>query len=88
MKIKEGFALRKIVDDYILVAQGLQNIDFNKLIRLNESSVYLWNNLEGKEFVVEDMAKLLTDEYDVDEATALKDSQALLEEWIKIGVVE
>lgn len=88
MKIKEGFILREICGEHFLVAQGIRNIDFNKIIRLNESGTYLWNNLEGKDFTAEDMAKLLTEEYEVDDATALADSQALLNEWKEIGVIE
>ena len=71
MKQKKGFNLRNVCGEQIIVAEGKENIDFSNIISMNESSAYLWQKLEGKEFSVEDMAKLLTEEYEVDEATAL-----------------
>ena len=34
----------------IVAAEGLEHINFNKLISLNESAAYLWSELCGKEF--------------------------------------
>lgn len=60
------------------MVQGRNPGDMTTVIALNETSLYLWNNLYGKEFEQGDVAKLLTERYDVDEATAMKDSS----EWI------
>ena len=35
MKIKDGFVLREMCGEYIVAAEGLQHINFNKLISLN-----------------------------------------------------
>ena len=35
MKIKEGFELRKVCGEYIVVAHGDKNIDFSKVINHN-----------------------------------------------------
>lgn len=72
----------------VIVSEGIQNIDFNKIINLNETSAYLWKKLEGKDFDAETMAELLTEEYDVDKATALADCEALAQKWVEIGIVE
>ena len=88
MKIKKGFKLRKIVREYFIVSEGIQNIDFSKLISLNESSAHIWKNVEGKEFTVNDMAKCLTEEYEVDYETALADSKSLAQKWMEIGIIE
>lgn len=77
-----------LCDDHVIVATGMQNIDFSKVISLNESATLMWKAVEGREFTVEDMAKALTDEYDVDEATALADAAKIVEEWKEIGLVE
>ncbi|MFW5480969.1 MAG: hypothetical protein ACOCOK_06660 [Prevotella sp.] len=34
------------------------------------------------------MARLLTEEYEVDDATALHDAQALAKSWIEAGICE
>jgi hypothetical protein len=88
MKIKEGFVLRSIGDNYMVVGEGLAQIDFNKIISLNSTAAYLWKAVQGKEFTVQDLKDLLLGEYDVDETTALKDASALAEKWAEAGLTE
>ncbi|MDO5446439.1 MAG: PqqD family protein [Prevotellaceae bacterium] len=88
MKIKEGFNLRSIINERFIISDGMKNIDFNKIIRLNETSAYLCENIMGKEFTIDDMVKLLTDEYEVDEATAKSDCESLIQQWTEIGIIE
>ena len=88
MRIKKGFELRKVCGENIIVAHGIENIDFNKVISLNESAAYLWEKIAGIEFTVETMASLLCQEYEVDAETARRDSQALLDEWTNVGLVQ
>lgn len=88
MKAKPGFNLRVVCGENIIVAEGEENIDFSNIISMNESSAYLWQNIKGKEFTHEDLVGLLTQEYEVDEATALKDVKALTELWLQAGIIE
>ena len=88
MRIKKGFELREVCGEHIIVAYGRENIDFNKVISLNESASFLWKNIVDKDFDAETMAGLLQQEYEVDAETALKDAQALLDEWTKVGLTE
>ena len=88
MKIKEGFVLRDMCGEFIISAEGLQHINFNKLISLNSTAAFLWKALEGKEFSKEDMAQLLVDEYGIDMELALKDSASLSQAWIDAGIAE
>ena len=88
MKINKGFELREVCGEHIIVAYGRENIDFNKVISLNESASFLWKNIVDKDFDAETMAGLLQQEYEVDAETALKDAQALLDEWTKVGLTE
>ena len=81
MKIKEGFVLREMCGENIVAAEGLQNINFNKLISLNSTATFLWKALVGKEFTAEEMAALLVEEYGIDMELALKDSKALCQAW-------
>uniref|UniRef100_UPI00403853A9 PqqD family protein n=1 Tax=Segatella hominis TaxID=2518605 RepID=UPI00403853A9 len=88
MKAKPGFNLRVVCGENIIVAEGEENIDFSNIISMNESSAYLWQNIQGKEFTHEDLVDLLIQEYEVDEATALKDVKALTELWLQAGIIE
>lgn len=88
MKAKPGFNLRMVCGENIIVAEGEENIDFSNIISMNESSAYLWKNIQGKEFTHDDLVKLLTAEYEVDEATALNDVKALTELWSQAGIID
>lgn len=88
MTIKKGFEMRKICRENIIMAYGRENINYNKVISLNESAAYLWENVVGKDFTVETLVSLLQQEYDVDAETANNDARTLLDEWVKVGLVQ
>ena len=88
MKIKEGFILRQICGEYVVVGEGLAQVNFNKMLSLNESAAYLWKEAEGKEFTQEDLVKLLLDKYEVSQEQAAADVEKLTATWIQEGVVE
>ena len=88
MKIKKGFVLKDICGESIIVAEGKENIDFTKIISMNESSAFLWESVKDKELDAETLKHLLCEEYDVDEATAENDAKALLDSWIEAEIVE
>ena len=87
MKINQGFELREMCGERIIIATGKENIDFSKVISLNESAAWLWNEVEGKEFTPDTLAALLMEQYDVDEATALADARTLAGLWAREGLV-
>lgn len=88
MKIKDGFELREMCGEHIIIGTGMANIDFSKVISLNESAAYLWRATEGKEFTVQLLAELLTEQYDIDDATATADASMLAKQWVNVGIVE
>ena len=88
MRIKNGFVLRKVCGENIVVAEGKENIDFTKIISMNESSAYLWKSVEGKDFDADTLKDLLLSEYDVDDATAGSDAAAIAQKWAEAGIVE
>ena len=88
MKIKEGFILRSICGEFIVVGEGLAQVNFNKMLSLNESAAYLWKEVEGNEFTPEDLVQLLLDKYDVSREQATADVEKLTATWVKEGVVE
>lgn len=87
MRTKKGFNLRNVCGENIIVAEGVDNIDFSRIISLNESAAYLWKKVQDKDFTAEDLTSLLLDEYDVDEQTAKQDAETLLKQWQKAEIV-
>lgn len=87
MKIIEGFRLRKLGKEHIVVGEGLAQVNFNKMVSLNDSAAYLWESVEGRDFTVADLTALLLDKYEVEEEIAARDAEALAKAWIEAGVV-
>ena len=87
MKAKKGFKLRNVCGENIIVAEGIDNIDFSRIISMNESSAYLWKNIQEQSFTSDDLVRLLLDEYEVDEATAKTDVGQLIQKWLDAGII-
>lgn len=88
MKIKEGFELREVCGEYVVVAHGVKNIDFSKVINLNESAATMWEAVKDRDFTVDDLATALLNTYDVEDTIAKSDAIRIAEEWKEIGLVE
>ena len=88
MKIKEGFTLRPLCGEHIVVGEGLSQVNFNKMLSMNDSAAYLWENVQGKEFTLEDLVTLLTDRYDVSADQAMEDVKQMIAIWQEHGILE
>lgn len=88
MKIKNGFELRDVCGEKVIIAQGLENLDFSKMINLNESAAFLWKaSAEMDSFTEEELVHLLCEEYEVNQDIAAKDIHSMIEEWKSLGLV-
>ena len=87
MKIKEGFVLRNVVDEFIVMPTGDNIAKFEGAVVLNEVSAFIFKQLENP-VSREDLLTAMLNEYDVDEATAAADLDALLEKFAEMGVLE
>ncbi|MBO5548911.1 MAG: PqqD family protein [Prevotella sp.] len=89
MKQKEGFILREVCGERVIVAEGLKTIDFGKLISLNETAAWLWGKAgEMGDFSIDQLTDALCAEYEVDAAQARKDVTAMVSQWQEIGIIE
>ena len=88
MKIKEGFRMRPLGDGFIVTGEGIAQVNFNKMISMNATAAFLWESLEGKDFTAEDVKRLLLDKNGIHDATAERDSAAIVLKWKEAGLVE
>ncbi|MBO5188626.1 MAG: PqqD family protein [Alistipes sp.] len=88
MKIAEKYKVREMAGEHIIVMPGTYGADMTRVISLNATSLYLWQELQGREFEVADVVALLVEHYDVDAATAERDAAAWMEQLRSCGVVE
>lgn len=87
MKIKDGFVLREVAGQSIVIAVGGAAEKFNGIIKLNESCALLWKKLEVGA-TEQDLVEVLLNEYDVDEAQAKEDVSAFVESLTKAGLIK
>ena len=76
MKIKDGYLLREVAGSFVVVSLG--NLDFDGMIRLNETGELLWRALE-KGASEADLVSLLLKEYRVTEEIASRDVALFIE---------
>ena len=89
MHIKNGFVLREVCGEQVIMGEGVGALDFGKLLCLNETAAWLWQKAsEMGEYTVESLADALCGEYDVDAENAKADVSAIVNEWQKVNVIE
>lgn len=89
MKIKKGFVLRTVCGENVIVGEGLDAINFGRMLCLNETAAWLWKQAqESGDFTAESLAQALCGEYDVTPEQALADVKETIDNWIKLGVIE
>lgn len=88
MKINSNYKLRSIAGETIVVNQGTTGTDMTRIISLNVSAKLLYEQLLGKEFTLEDAAKVLVDTYGIGQEQALADVEKWVDALRKCGVIE
>lgn len=71
MKIKEGFVVRKIANQYMAVPVGARAKELHGMIGLNETAAFLWEQLK-EDRTEEELAELLYNEYEITQEKALE----------------
>ena len=81
--------MQSVCGEYIIVPAGSENVDYSKIISLNETAAYLWENIVTKDsFTIDDMTALLLAEYEVEENVAREDCEMIVECWKEMELVE
>ena len=73
-KVKNGFIIREIGGNTMAVPVGTQTSEIHGMIALSESGALLWKTLENGADIPA-LAKVLTDNYEIDDATATADAE-------------
>lgn len=87
MKIKEGYILREVAGNNIVVAVGGESVNFDGIKTLNETGAFLWRCIE-KGMTEEDLVGAMLEEYEVDAETAKADVKEFVSLLIYNGLIE
>jgi len=88
MRIKDGFVLRDVCGEKVIMGEGVGALDFGRLLCLNETAAFLWEIASQGEFSIESLSQKLCQEYEVTPLQAEADVMAIVTQWKNVKVVE
>lgn len=88
MKINENYILRKVADVWVSMPTNTNVVNFNGMLTLNDSAVFLWNAIEQGADSPEALADALCGEYAVSREEALADAEAFCRKLKEVGCLE
>ena len=77
MKKAEGYVIRKLEEEYVLIPCGERAEEMNETISLSETAGFIYINA-GKADSTEELAGLVAEEYDVPKSEVLEDVKAVV----------
>ncbi|MCI9126278.1 MAG: PqqD family protein [Eubacterium sp.] len=87
MKVREGFILKKMGTQAVVIAIGSASKVFNGMVKLNETGELMWEKLvEGA--TREELIAAILEVYEVEEEVAQKDVDRFIEKLKKPGIIE
>ncbi len=87
MKIKEGFVLRKVMGNNVVIATGAASKNFHGMVKLNDTAQEIWGYLANG-LDIDAMCKEMLEKYDVDEALLRADIEKTIKTLAEQGFVE
>lgn len=87
MKIKEGFMLRNVADNFVVVPVGKASLEFKGLINLNHVGAFIWKCLEN-ETTTEEVVMKVAKEYGIDESLANRDVTAFINKLVEAKLLD
>lgn len=89
MRIKEGFVLREICGQNVVSGEGLDQVNFSKLITLNPTATLLWQKAEKDgDFTVDSLAEVLIETFpEVEKERLVSDTAKLVKQWVEMGLI-
>ncbi len=88
MILNKNHSIRKIGDEYIMIADQESQLDYTQAISLNETAVYLINESQDLDVTAEAWAELLERKYEVEHQEALADAQKMIDVLAKAGILK
>lgn len=78
MKFNPNLSLREMAGEWVLLFLKDDQVDYTRVISLNETSKFLIGDDLSQEFTEEEWVKKLLDNYEVSPEVAQRDVQALI----------
>ena len=87
MRIIEGLKLRALGKQYIIMAEGARQVDFNRMVSMNKTAAFLFQEVQNREFSVDTLTELLMSECEIGKEQAARDAAVAIDEWKQAGII-
>ena len=87
MKIKEGYVIRKVMGNHVVIATGAQSKYFHGMVKLNNTAAEIWE-LIAKGLDENGIVAAMLESYDVEEEKLRADVQKTVNTLVEQGFVE
>ncbi len=87
MKIKDGFVIRKVMGNYVVVATGEASRNFHGMVKLNDTAAEIWEHISAG-LSVDQMVSDMLEKYDVDGEKLRGDIETTVKTFEKQGFIE
>lgn len=84
MRIKNGFVLREVAGQIMVIATGEASKDFHGMIKLNATGKVIWLGLQ-EGLTERAIAERLKEQFEVEEEKALQDTQIFIKQMEEMG---
>lgn len=87
MKIKEGYILKSVAGSNVVIATGVERMDFNGIMTFNDTGAEIFNLLNGT-YTVEEIIEKIVKDYEIPYETAKSDVERFIEKMKNQGLIE
>lgn len=84
MRIKNGFVLREVAGQTMVIATGEASKDFHGMIKLNSTGKVIWLGLQDG-LSEDEIVGRLQEQFDVDAEKAMQDTRAFIQQMEEMG---
>lgn len=87
MRLKKEFMIREIAGQDVIVATGQEAMKYNGLLTVTPVGRFLLENYQNAQGIA-DLVQMVTDEFEVDQETAIKDTTGFTKSALEHGFIE
>lgn len=89
MQFKSSFELRNVCGEHVLMATGVESINFNSLINLNATAAEIYKTFSDRSFELGEVCDFLEEHYEGASRKQIEsDVQALFDNFRESGIIE
>lgn len=87
MRLNPVFTLQSIAGEHFVFVKNEKQTDMTRVISFSDSAAWLWTQLVGEDFSIEDGTELLTEHYNVEKSIAESEVRKWVEQLEQIGLI-